>query len=90
MAFERVLDVSKLDPPAPLQQALAAADALMAGEFVRLKVDREPVLLYPLLVTQGYSHISRASTGSCFDVFIWRSNDEEAEGGVQAVMQREG
>jgi len=87
LAHERILDASKLDPPAPLSEALAAADTLRAGEYIRMKVNREPLLLYPLLVSQGFSHVCHAASQSGFEVFIWRSDDEDAEVGVRAVLR---
>ena len=83
MTDEYVLDVTGLEPPEPLQHALSAAEALLPGRYIRLKINRDPLLLYPMLRVQGFSYDTRAGTSSRLEVFIWRANDKEAESGVR-------
>ena len=87
LAYARVIDAFNLDPPEPLQLAMAAIDDLAIGEFVCLKVSREPLMLYPLLISQGFSHISRTTSPSGYEVFIWCTNDEAAESSALAAIQ---
>lgn len=78
MGRERLLDVSELDPPAPLQEALSALDSLAKGEYLRLLLRRDPVYLYPLLLMQGFEHEKRSGTQATYEILIWRKGDREA------------
>lgn len=78
MTGERLLDASGLEAPEPLQQALAAVDSLMPGEYLRLRIGRDPVLLYPLLTVQGFDY-QRHGTAQGFEVIIWRHGDKAVE-----------
>ncbi len=75
---ESFLDVSDLEPPEPLVRALARIGALKEGQYLRMRHRREPCLLYPNLEQRGFTHLTRTS-GSGFDVFIWRKDDSAAE-----------
>ncbi|RMD71081.1 MAG: DUF2249 domain-containing protein [Gammaproteobacteria bacterium] len=77
-ARERVLDVSDLPPPEPLQKALEAAENLAPGEYLRLIHRREPLLLYPQLEARGFCYRVRPGRTSAFEVLIWRQGDEVA------------
>lgn len=79
MAEEHLLDMRDLTAPAPLQLALAALDSLPEGDYLRLRVSREPVLLYPLLLVQGFTHTTRSITQEDYEVLIWHANDTQAE-----------
>ena len=78
MGREHLLDLSKLEPPEPLQQAVNALDALAEGEYLRLLLNRDPIYLYPILVLQGFEHEKRAGTQSTFELLIWHKNDDNA------------
>ena len=89
----RDLDVSQLEPPEPLQQALAAVDTLATGVCLCLLHRREPLLLFPVLEQRGYDHITReiprADNGMpAFHIYIWRQHDTRAEAvACQALSQ---
>ncbi|HJX11124.1 MAG TPA: DUF2249 domain-containing protein, partial [Candidatus Binatia bacterium] len=51
---ERVLDVSDLPPPEPLEQVTAALGNLAPGDYLRILHRREPLLLYPWLEEHGF------------------------------------
>ncbi len=72
---ERVLDVSALPPPEPLERALEALDRLAPGEYLRLLHRREPRLLYPQLEARGFCYRVRPGQGVPFEVLIWRKGD---------------
>lgn len=78
MGREYLLDVSELDPPAPLQQALAALDTLAQGDYLRLLLKRDPVYLYPILLLQGFEHEKHAGTQAEYEILIWHKGDLEA------------
>ncbi|MBI1424842.1 MAG: DUF2249 domain-containing protein [Gammaproteobacteria bacterium] len=87
MGREHLLDLSKLAPPEPLQQAVSALDALADGEYLRLLLNRDPIYLYPILVLQGFEHEKRAGTQSIFELLIWHKGDEKAR---QAALANHG
>jgi hypothetical protein len=87
----RDLDVSQLEPPEPLQQALAAIDTLAPGVCLRLLHRREPLLLYPILEQRGYAHITREiphadNNTPAFNVYIWRQHDAAAEAAARRAL----
>jgi uncharacterized protein (DUF2249 family) len=79
MRNEHLLDVTQLEPPAPLQMALEAIESLPAGDYLRLLTQRDPVFLYPLLLMQDFVHETRSLTESGYEILIWRKGDEAAE-----------
>lgn len=78
MGRERLLDVSELDPPAPLQEALSALDSLAEGDYLRLLLKRDPVYLYPLLLLQGYEYEKHTVAHDSYEILIWHKGDREA------------
>jgi len=85
MAREIVLDVSELEPPEPLVQALAAIVQLQSGDYLRMLHRRVPCLLYDNLRQRGFSSETRAGRQVACEVFIWRDGDSEAEIAARAV-----
>ncbi len=79
---ELFLDVSHLEPPEPLVRALAEAERLGPGQYMRMLHRREPCLLYPNLDKRGFSHLTRSSAGGRFEVFIWNRGDDAARRAV--------
>ncbi|MDX1442893.1 MAG: DUF2249 domain-containing protein [Gammaproteobacteria bacterium] len=49
MQKEITLDARDLPPPEPLFQALDRLNAMAPGEYLRLLIHREPMMLYPQL-----------------------------------------
>lgn len=49
MSREIMLDARRMEPPEPLFQALDTLAAMQPGEFLRLMIHREPVMLFPQL-----------------------------------------
>ena len=78
MGQEHVLDVTDLEMPGPLQAVLAAVDDLPAGDYVRLFIRRDPVLLYPLLHLQGFEYETKTLSAENYQVLIWHHGDVEA------------
>ena len=88
MTVERVLDVSDLAPPEPLERALEAVRELPPGGYVRMLHWREPLLLYPLLEEQGLRWTTRAGRETAYEILIWRRGDAEAEAAALATGTR--
>lgn len=69
---EILVDARWLEPPEPLEQALAAVDRAAVGERVRLLVHRDPVPLYELLRLRRWRHQTRRLDDGCYEVLIFR------------------
>lgn len=69
---ERLLDVRELEPPEPLELALAALDNLAGDECLYLLHRREPHLLYPILERNGFGHHTEMTPDYEFVIRIWR------------------
>lgn len=68
----RILDVRALPPPEPLELVLDALAELPADGHLRVLHRREPLPLYDLLRTMGYSWDVRGQEGA-FEIRIWSS-----------------
>ena len=49
MPREELFDARQLEPPEPLFQTLEKLEQMEPGEFLRLLIHREPMMLYPQL-----------------------------------------
>ncbi|HEB56752.1 MAG TPA: DUF2249 domain-containing protein [Gammaproteobacteria bacterium] len=87
MPQERLLDVSELEPPAPLVQTLEAAETLAPGEYLRMRHRRDPCLLRDNLDQQGFDYITRGQEDGPVQMFIWRAGDREAETAARAAAR---
>jgi len=74
----RTVDTRDQAPPEPLHTVLDAVRALPKGVVVLMRHRREPSPLYALLAKQGLRHHTAARGDSLFEIFIWRSDDDEA------------
>jgi len=83
MSHERLLDVSDLPPPEPMEQILSTLDTLEQGQYLRVSHRREPWPLFPIIEQQGYAHFMRAASPGGFEIFIWLSDDAATEDHLQ-------
>ena len=67
----RELDMRDLEPPEPLQQALAALAALKPGEQLRMLHHREPFPLYAILRERGFTYRTTQLVDDNYEVLIW-------------------
>ena len=81
---EQVLDVSALEAPEPLMQAIEALQMLPSGDWLRLYHRMAPCQLYAWMAEQGFASDSRRGKGGC-EVFIWREADGEAATQAQSA-----
>ena len=84
MGKEHLVDARDMELPAPLLSALAELDALACGDYLRMLSRRDPVLLYPMLDSQGFSYTRQRIHGESYEILIWRSGDAAAEQAAQA------
>ncbi|CAK0771806.1 DUF2249 domain-containing protein [Gammaproteobacteria bacterium] len=87
---ERVLDVSRLDPPEPFELATAALYALQEGEFLRLLHRCETFPLYTFLDAAGFNHHAVPGNIPPFEVYIWHRQDTTAAAQVDARLSSHG
>jgi len=73
--MERVLDVSGLAPPEPLEVILEALQDLPAADRLRVRHSREPFPLYNLLREMDFSWQS-GWTDTGFEMVIWHAGTE--------------
>lgn len=66
------LDVRDLEPPEPMQQALAALATLRPGERLRMLHHREPFPLYAMLRERGYTHRTTQLADDTYEILIWQ------------------
>ena len=66
------LDVRDLEPPEPMQQALAALATLKPGERLRMLLHREPFPLYAMLRERGYTHRTTLLPDDTYEILIWQ------------------
>jgi hypothetical protein len=67
---EVLVDARWLEPPEPMERALAALDLLRHGQRVRFLIHREPVPLYALLGERGCRWQTRPIEDGCFELLI--------------------
>lgn len=66
------LDVRDLEPPEPLQQALAALATIKTGEQLRMLHHREPFPLYAMLRERGFAYRTTQMADGSYEVLIWQ------------------
>ena len=84
MGSEHMLDVRDMELPEPLLRALAELESLAAGDYLHILSHRDPLLLYPMLESQGFSYTRRNVSGGVYEILIWREGDVAAEQAARA------
>lgn len=82
---EHLLDVSELEAPEPLVQALSAIETLEPGDYLRLCHRMKPCHLYTHLAKQGFDADTREGRSTRCEVFIWRQDDTAARAAAFAA-----
>lgn len=72
------LDVSALEAPQPLQQALDALLQLKPGDYLHFHHRMRPCHLYTYLAEQGFTSDTRLGENGNCEVFIWHEDDAQA------------
>lgn|GEM_PF-6116107 len=68
---QRLLDVTDLPPPQPIERVLDALADLPAGDKLRVRFPMEPVLLYPMLRSMGMRWKRVDTPGDRIELLIW-------------------
>lgn len=77
--FERILDVSTLEPCEPLQRILEALRGLKQGEYLHVLHRMEPLPLYRILTQQGFAWRLKKGEKTPVELFIWQMPDPDRE-----------
>ncbi|MDE2117423.1 MAG: DUF2249 domain-containing protein [Betaproteobacteria bacterium] len=64
------LDVRDLEPPEPMQQALAALAVLKPGQQLRMLLHREPFPLYAMLRERGFTYRTTPLADGNYEIMI--------------------
>ncbi len=83
-AMERFMDLSELMPPEPLERILGELPGVRPGDFLRVRLHREPLLAYPLLEQAGFRWHTDIDDTNGVEVYIWRDGDRLAEDAMPA------
>ena len=71
--MEETIDVSKLEPPEPLERILDALADLKKDQYLRVKHRRDPVPLYRMLRDMEYEWSTTQVAPGRFEILIWPS-----------------
>ncbi len=71
MAEHLVLDARHLEPPEPLVRVVDAIRGFGKGDTLKLLIDQEPRMLYPILERSGFAHHTEPGTDAVYEVTIW-------------------
>jgi Uncharacterized conserved protein (DUF2249) len=69
---EHFVDACGLAPPEPLLRLFAALDASAPGDRVRLRIDREPALLFQILRLNGLEFSYSRDSDTVHLITVWR------------------
>ena len=83
--MEQLLDVSELEAPEPLLQAVAALQTLPHGSYLRLRHRMKPCHLYAVLERDGLACDTRRGEAVACELFIWHQGDEAAATAARRV-----
>ncbi len=73
MAEPRLIDGRGMEPPQPLELALAELATLAAGEELVLLLHCEPLPLYAILERNGYRHRSELRADGANEIHIQKA-----------------
>ncbi len=82
---EVLCDVRELPPPEPMHEVLKVLETLKVGHYVRMMHRMEPVPLYQVLESMGFTHHLHLGGEAPFEVMIWHQGDHAARSKVEAV-----
>jgi hypothetical protein len=73
MPEPRVIDGRDMQPPEPLERAMAELATLVQGEELVMLLRCEPLPLYAILDSNGFRHRSSPGPDGTNEVRIWRA-----------------
>lgn len=85
---ERRLDVSELEAPEPLVNAITALEGLPEGDYLRFLHRMKPCHLYRFMEENGFSAETRRGSVVECEVFVWHTGDNAARIAAMAEAQQ--
>lgn len=85
---EQRLDVSELEAPEPLVQAIEALQSLPHGDYLRFYHRMKPCHLYRFLEENGFASETRQGGSVVCEVFVWHQEDNAAREAAMKVAER--
>lgn len=82
------LDVSELEAPEPLVNAIAALEGLSEGDYLRFLHRMKPCHLYRFMEENGFSAETRRGSVAECEVFVWHTGDDTAREAAMAEAQQ--
>lgn len=73
--MERVVDVSELEPPEPLERILDGLAEMPPGDWLKVLHRREPFPLYGMLRNMGYVWSTVPGVKTAIEIFIWPEHE---------------
>jgi uncharacterized protein (DUF2249 family) len=71
------IDVSRLEPPEPMEVILDTLADMPADEQLRIRHRRDPVPLYRILQNLGYRWHTCQSADGMFEILVWPAEAEQ-------------
>jgi uncharacterized protein (DUF2249 family) len=71
MPTDILIDARGLEPPEPMERALAALDSLQPGQRLRFLIHRQPYPLYDLLRRYHYQFSPQTLADGSIEILIW-------------------
>ena len=71
MTDDILVDARGLEPPEPMELALAALDRHQPGQRIRLFIHRQPYPLYDILRRYHYQFSAATLADGSFEILIW-------------------
>jgi uncharacterized protein (DUF2249 family) len=66
-----VVDACWLQPPEPMEKAVAALESLTPGQRIRFLIHREPMPLYRMLQQNDYRWRTTQRADGTYEILIW-------------------
>jgi len=68
------INVCGLEPPEPMERALAALSQLKPNQRLCMLIDREPRPFYRVLDNNGYLHTTTTRPDYLYEILIWKND----------------
>jgi hypothetical protein len=78
--MQKVIDVSDLEPPEPMNRILDELMDMGRGDWLRVHHSREPFPLYNMLKSMGYCWLTTRGKMVAFEIIIWPEDESPPPG----------
>ena len=88
--MEQYVDVSRLDPPEPMEVILDKLGELGEGDYLKVHHSRNPVPLFRILRDLSYESVMRSPSPGHFEILIWAKGQPPPPGVVSHSVGADG